>query len=101
VLLCYDYQNDIIDEKDIIFAIEPKLFSIGIINLPKTIQFVKTIDVEIMDTDVKTIISKQEFEVQSTKNKIISNRYEPNVTMEDKVYLEMYYNHQQGSVCNG
>jgi hypothetical protein len=59
VLLCYDYQNGIIDEKDIIFGIEPKLFSIGIISLPKTIQFVKTIDVEIMDIDVKTIISKQ------------------------------------------
>jgi len=59
VLLCYDYQNGIIDEKDIIFGIEPKLFSIGIISLPKTIQFVKTIDVKIMDIDVKTIISKQ------------------------------------------
>ncbi len=59
MLLCYDYQNGIIDEKDIIFGIEPKLFSIGIISLPKTIQFVKTIDVEIMDIDVKTIISKQ------------------------------------------
>jgi len=29
MLLCYDYQNDITnDEKDIIFATEPKLFSI-------------------------------------------------------------------------
>ncbi len=34
VLLCYDYQNDITDEgEDIIFAIKPKLFSIGTINL--------------------------------------------------------------------
>ncbi len=48
--------NGIIDEeKDIIFAIEPKLFSIRIINLPKTIQFMKTTNVEIMDTNVKTI----------------------------------------------
>jgi hypothetical protein len=38
VLLCYDYQNKIIDEeKDIIFVIELELFSIGIINFPMTI----------------------------------------------------------------
>jgi hypothetical protein len=42
VLLCYDYQNDIInEEEDVIFAIELELFSIGTISLPKTIQFVK------------------------------------------------------------
>jgi hypothetical protein len=33
VLLCYDYQNGITNEKDIIFAIEPNLFSIGTISL--------------------------------------------------------------------
>ncbi len=33
VLLCYDYHNGITDEdEDIIFAIEPKLFSIGTIS---------------------------------------------------------------------
>jgi hypothetical protein len=66
VLLCYDYQNE---EEDIIFAIEPKLFSIETISLHETIQYVKTIDVEIMDTNVKTSISKQEFGVQSTQKK--------------------------------
>jgi len=51
VLLCYDYQNDITyEKKDIIFVIEPKLFSIGTISLPETIQSMKTIDVDIMDT---------------------------------------------------
>jgi hypothetical protein len=56
LLLWYNYLNGITDEKkDIIFAIEPKLFSIRTINLPKTIQFMKTTDVEIMDTNVKTI----------------------------------------------
>jgi len=64
VLLCYDYQNDIIDEEeDIIFATKPKLFSIRTISLLEIIQFGKTIDVEIMDTDVKTTISEYEFEV--------------------------------------
>jgi len=54
-LLCYDYQNGITNEKeDITFAIEPKLFSIGIISLLETIQFVKTTYVEIMDINVKT-----------------------------------------------
>jgi len=53
MLLCYDYQNGITDEKeDIIFATKPKLFSIGTISLPKTIQSMKTTDVGIMDTNV-------------------------------------------------
>jgi hypothetical protein len=39
VLLYYDNQNGITnEEEDIIFATKPKLFSIGTINLPETIQ---------------------------------------------------------------
>jgi len=34
VLLCYNYQNGITNEEDIIFVIELKLFSRGTINLP-------------------------------------------------------------------
>jgi hypothetical protein len=64
LLLCYNYQNGITEE-DIIFAIKPKLFSIGTINLLETIQYVKTTYVEIMDTNVKINISEQEFGVQS------------------------------------
>jgi hypothetical protein len=98
VLLCYDYQNGITDEKeDIIFTIEPKLFSIGTISLPKTIQFVKTTYVGIMDTDVKTNILEQRY-VQSTQKKILSNKYEPKVIIQDKVYPKTYYRHQLGSV---
>jgi hypothetical protein len=44
------------EEEDIIFAIEPKLFLIRTINLPETIQFVKTTNVEIMDTYVNISI---------------------------------------------
>jgi hypothetical protein len=59
MLLCYEYQNGITnEEEDIIFATNPKLFSIGTIILPETIQFVKTKDVGMMDIDVKTSISK-------------------------------------------
>lgn len=37
MLLCYNYYNGITnEEEDIIFAIKPKLFSIGIINLLDT-----------------------------------------------------------------
>ncbi len=75
-----------IDEEDIIFAIELQLFSIGTINLLETIQYVKITDVEIMDTNVKTIILEQELEVHSTKKNIVSNRYELEVTLEDNVY---------------
>jgi hypothetical protein len=57
MLMCYDYHNGIIEEEeDIIFVIELKLFSIGTISLLETIQFVKTTDVGIMDTNAKTSI---------------------------------------------
>jgi len=64
VLLCYDYRNDITDEeKNIIFAIELELFSIGTISLLETIQSMKTVDVGIMDINVKISILKQRFKV--------------------------------------
>jgi hypothetical protein len=94
VLLCYDYQNGIIDEeKHIIFAIKLKLFSIGIISLLKIIQYVKTIDVEIMHISAKTLHSKLKLGVQIIEQKTIGNRYEPEVAIEDKMYLETYYSH--------
>jgi hypothetical protein len=42
------------EEEDIIFAIELELFSIRTINLPKIIQSMKTTNVDIMDTGMKT-----------------------------------------------
>jgi hypothetical protein len=47
---------------------------------------------------VKTTNSKYDFEVHSTKTKIIGNRYELEIAMENKIYLEMNYNHQLGNV---
>ncbi len=59
MLLCYNYQNGIIDEKeDIMFTTKPKIFSTRIISLPEMIQFVKTTNVGIMDIDVKISISE-------------------------------------------
>jgi hypothetical protein len=47
---------------------------------------------------VKKSISDQGSEVQNTKKKILGNRYEPKVALEDKVYLKTYYKHQPRSV---
>ncbi len=76
-----------------------EVFSIGTINLPKTIQFVKTIDVEIMDIHMNISISKQGSRIHSTKKKVPSIKYELFVVMENKVYLKTYYKHQLGSVA--
>jgi hypothetical protein len=54
VLMCVDYQNGITDEEEnIIFVTKLELFLTRTINLPKMIQSMKTIDVEIMDISVR------------------------------------------------
>jgi hypothetical protein len=58
----------------------------------------KTKHVGIMDTDVKTIILEQGFKVRSIEKKIPCNRLEPEVALEDKVYVKTYYIYQLGSV---
>jgi hypothetical protein len=93
MFLCYDYQNGITYEEEDIFATELELFSIGIINLLETIQYVRTIDVEIMDTNVKTSNLELKSKVKTTTHKTIGNKYEPKVALEDKVYPKTYYNH--------
>jgi hypothetical protein len=99
VLLCYNYRNGITnEEEDIIFATKPELFSIGTINLFEIIQYVKTTYVEIMDTNLKPIISEQEVEVQSIKKKITYNGFEPRTALEDKAYPKTNYNHQPRNV---
>jgi hypothetical protein len=57
---------------------------------------VKTTDVEIMHIDVKNSISKHEFGVQNIENKIVGNRYEPKVALEDEVYSKTYLVINQG-----
>ncbi len=87
MLLCYDYQNSITnEEEDIIFATKPKKISIKIINLLKTIQYVKTVDVEIMGIDVKTSILEHGSTVHSIDKKILHNKYGLEVAWEYKVY---------------
>jgi hypothetical protein len=50
-----------------------------------------------MDIDVNTSILEQGSKIQNTKKKIPNDRYELEVALEDKVYLETYYKHQLGS----
>jgi hypothetical protein len=75
------------------------LFSIGTINLLETIQFMETIDVEIMDIDVNISILEQGFWIQNIEKKIACKRYDGKVALKDKVYPKTYYNHQPGSVA--
>jgi hypothetical protein len=99
MLFCYDYQNGITYEKeDIIFVIELKLFSIRTINLHDTILSMKPIDAEVMDGSVKISNSKLKLKLHIIKQNIIGNKYQPKAILKDKVYLEMYYSHQQGSI---
>jgi len=49
-----------------------------------------------MDTNVKTSILKYEYEVQSIEEKIPCNKYEPKVTLEDKVYPKSITNINKG-----
>ncbi len=67
MLMCYNYQNGIIDEEDIMFVIEIELFLIGMISLLKIIQSMETTNVEIMDTSDKTSNLKLKSRVQITK----------------------------------
>ncbi len=52
-----------------------------------------------MYIDVKISISKHGFGVHSTKKKILGNKYEPKVAIEDKVYPKTYYRHQPWSIA--
>jgi hypothetical protein len=58
----------------------------------------KATNMGIMGTNVKMSILEPRFEVQNIEKKIIGNRYESKVVLEDKVYLETYYKHQPGNV---
>jgi hypothetical protein len=49
VFLCFDYQNDITNEKEnMMFNSEPKLFSIGTISLP-----LETLEIVVFNTVVE------------------------------------------------
>ncbi len=58
----------------------------------------KATNMGIMGIDVKRSILEQGFEVQNIEKKILGNKYELKVVLEDKVCLETYYKHQPRNV---
>jgi hypothetical protein len=58
----------------------------------------KTTYVGIMDKDAKTSISTKGSKVQNIEKKIPSNKYQPKIVLEDKVYPDTYYRHKPGNV---
>jgi hypothetical protein len=64
VLLCYDYQNGIIEEEeDIIFCYKVRMFFNRNNQFTWDYSIYETTDVDIMDTNVKISILEQGFEV--------------------------------------
>jgi hypothetical protein len=60
---------------------------------------VKTTNVEIINTNGETSTLELNYRVQNIEKETISNIYELEVALEDKVYLKTYYNHQPRSVA--
>ncbi len=99
VLLCYNYQNGITNEKEnIIFATKLEFFSISIINLLDTFQSVDTIKFNHKGTEVQNHCSNMNSTKFISVEREITNRCEPKVVLKDKVYLKTYYKHQLGNV---
>jgi hypothetical protein len=101
VLLCFDYQNGIInEEEDLMFANEPELFSIDIISLP--LKILKTVVVSIIQTkkNTKTIDSIANPFCNSRNNVKIVLDNKLKVSLEDKVYHETYFHHIYRSSAN-
>ncbi len=96
--MCFDYQNGIInEEEDLMFANEPKLFSIGTISLP--LEILKTLVASIQTKKyIETIDAIAEPSCNSINNvgTVLDNKLE--VSLEDKVYPKTYYHHMLGRV---
>jgi hypothetical protein len=84
--------NGITNEEDIIFAIEPKLFSMKTISLLDTIQSVKTTNVKLMDISGETNTSELNLGVHSIEKKTTGNIYE--------LTNLQYWSHMEGIPCN-
>jgi hypothetical protein len=97
VLLCYDYQNGIIDEeKNIIFATQLNFFPIGTINLLYTFQYVDTIKSNHIGIEIQNHCVNMNSTNFIAVEGESTNRYEPIVVLKNKMYLKTYYKHQLG-----
>jgi hypothetical protein len=94
VLVYYDMMEGLIDEEeDLIFEIEPKLFSISIINILDE-------KISLLNVAVTKVRINGESELeQGISHQKVTKTIEFNVTLEtsveDKVYPKIYYHHNQ------
>ncbi len=99
VFICYDLVERLIDEeKDLIFKIEPELFSIGTITLSEEMVSLLNVGVsEIKSTKESNLEQRTlnqtiaEMVPSTMKSKDIYVRLE--VSLENKVYPKTYYHH--------
>ncbi len=84
MLLCYDYQNGIIDEEKDSYLLHNHKKTIRTISLPNTFQSIKTIKFNHTNIEIKN----HNIEMNNTKfislEGKITNRYKPKVVLKDK-----------------
>jgi hypothetical protein len=104
ILVCYDMMEGLIDEEeDLIFETELELFSIGTITISdETISLlsvgVTKIKINGESEPKERISDKKTTEVMALTTKITKFNVKPKTSMEDKVYLEIYYHHNQANI---
>jgi len=96
-------QGLIDEEKDLIFEIEPELFSIGTITLLEKIVSLLSVGVSKIRS-IEESISKQRTSNQIATKVVPSTMkledfyVKPKVSLEDKVYPKTYYHHSQDDI---
>jgi len=104
ILVCYDMMEGLIDEEeDLIFETELELFSIGTITISdETISLlsvgVTKIKINGESEPKERISDKKTTEVMALTTKITKFNVKPKTSMEDKVYLKIYYHHNQANI---
>jgi hypothetical protein len=104
VLVCYDMMEGLIDEEeDLIFETELELFSIGTITISDEIISLLSVGVTKIKINGKSepkkrISNKKTTEVMALITKITKFNVKPKTSLEDKVYLEIYYHHNQANI---
>jgi hypothetical protein len=104
ILVCYDLmERSTNEEEDLIFEIEQELFSIDTITFSK--ETISLLSVRVLKINsIEEFDPEQGIEDQTTTKEVPSivrskDFYvKPEVSLEDKVYLETYYHHSQDDI---
>jgi hypothetical protein len=99
VLVCYDLMEGLTNkDEDIIFEIEPKLFSIGTITI--SYETISLLNVRVIEIIINGKFKpKQRISYQGVAKVVVSTTKTTKfnvileTSLEDKVYLETYYHH--------